>query len=123
MATITGLTQHVGQIVKQVEATYSGSSGTHDVTGPVFELFHKKEVTVAILNVSGQSIKDIQLMRVFSNGTASQESISSDAVTAGNGVTFAVSYNVPKFRIDYKIDKTTSGSSPSTVLIEVEGGY
>ena len=120
MATVTGLSTHVGQIVKQIDTTVGGSDV--NVTGPVFELFHKKEVTVAILNVSGKSIKEIKLMRIFSNGDASQESISSDAVTAGNGVTFAVSYNIPKFRIDYVVDQTTSGTN-SVVLVEVEGGY
>ena len=120
MATITGLSTHVGQIVKQIDTTVGGSDV--NVTGPVFELFHKKEVTVAILNVSGKSIKDIKLMRIFSNGDASQESISADSVTAGNGVTFAVSYNIPKFRIDYTVERSGSSGNNST-LVEVEGGY
>ncbi len=58
-------------------------------------------------------------MRIFSDGVASEESSSTPAVSAGNGVTFAVSYNVPKFRIDY----TVASSSAGVVLIEVEGGY
>jgi|TARA_R100001086_G_scaffold210348_1_gene126236 hypothetical protein len=114
MATvIEGQSSSVGQIVKKV------TSDSTSVTGPEFELFHKKEVTVAIRNVSGPNISAIKLMRIFSDGVASQESISSDAVAAGNGVTFAVSYNIPKFRIDY----TVASSSAGVVLIEVEGGY
>ena len=116
--TIEGQSSSVGQIVKKV-SNDSASPASTSVTGPVFELFHKKEVTVAIRNVSGPDISAIKLMRIFSDGVASEESSSTPAVSADNGVTFAVSYNVPKFCIDYTTDDTTD----SEVLIEVEGGY
>ena len=120
MATIEGQSTHVGQIVKKVSSTTSG--GDLAVTGPVFELFHKKELTVAIRNVSGKDIKSIKLMRIFSDGVASEESSSAPQVAAGSGVTFAVSYNVPKFRIDYTVHQGGSDGDNVT-LIEVEGGY
>ena len=120
MATIEGQSTHVGQIVKKV--TQAPDSGTIvNVQGPVFELFHKKELTVAIRNVSGPNISAIKLMRIFSDGVASEEASSTPAVSAGGGVTFAVSYNVPKFRIDYTVAQASSPNS--VVLIEVEGGY
>ena len=115
MATITGKPTHVGQIVKEVTHSAAGA-----VTGPVFEMFHKKELTVSVFLKSSSGISSIKLMRLMHDGTsASQEAVSTPQVTAGNGVTFAVSYNVPKFRIDY----TSDSSDAAVVFIEVEGGY
>jgi hypothetical protein len=56
--------------------------------GPIFELNHKDKVTVAVRNVSGPNI------------------------------TFAVTYNIPKFQVQYNLDSPGT----SVVLIEVEGG-
>ena len=113
--TVTGKSTHVGQIVKVLDS----ESGDTSITGPEFELFHKKELTVAVFNKGSAAISNIKLMRILHDGTASQESISSSSVTTGNGVTFAVSYNIPKFRIDY----TKAGGSTGQVFTEVEGGY
>ena len=92
--TVTGKSTHVGQIVKVLDS----ESGDTSITGPEFELFHKKELTVAVFNKGSAAISDIKLMRILHDGTASQESISSSSVTTGNGVTFAVSYNIPSRR-------------------------
>ena len=113
--TVTGKSTHVGQIVKVLDS----ESGDTSITGPEFELFHKKELTVAVLNKGSAQISDVKLMRIFHDGTASQEGISAGPFTTGNGPTFAVSYNVPKFRIDY----TKASGSTGQVFIEVEGGY
>ena len=125
MATvIEGQSSSVGQIVKKVTGTIEDPVADLAVTGPVFELFHKREVTVAIRNVSGQDIKSVKLMRIFSDGTASEESSSAGPFSAGNGLTFAVSYNIPKFRIDYTVDDGGASVGDTNVsLIEVEGGY
>jgi hypothetical protein len=79
---------------------------------------HKDKVTVAIRNVSGPDISAVKLMRIFSDGTASEESSSAGPFSAGDGPTFAVTYNIPKFRVDY----TVASSSAGVVLVEVEGG-
>jgi hypothetical protein len=81
---------------------------------------HKDKVTVAVRVVSGPDISNVQLMRIFSDGVASEESISAGGFAADDGPTFAVTYNVPKFRIDYEIASSTGVDS--VVLIEVEGG-
>jgi hypothetical protein len=113
MATvIEGQSIYVGQIVKKV------TSDSTSVTGPTFEMNHKDKVTVAIRNVSGPDISAVKLMRIFSDGTASEESSSAGPFSAGNGPTFAVTYNIPKFRVDY----TVASSSAGVVLVEVEGG-
>ena len=87
----------------------------------MWNIAHTQCATLAAANnaMPPPNISAIKLMRIFSDGVASQESISSDAVAAGDGVTFAVSYNIPKFRIDY----TVASSSAGVVLIEIEGGY
>jgi hypothetical protein len=115
MATvIEGQSIYVGQIVKKV------TSDSTSVTGPTFEMNHKDKdkVTVAIRNVSGPDISAVKIMRIFSDGTASEESSSAGPFSAGNGPTFAVTYNIPKFRVDY----TVASSSAGVVLVEVEGG-
>ena len=113
MATvIEGQSIYVGQIVKKV------TSDSTSVTGPTFEMSHKDKVTVAIRNVSGPDISAVKLMRIFSDGTASEESASAGPFSAGDGPTFAVTYNIPKFRVDY----TVASSSTGVVLVEVEGG-
>ena len=118
MATvIEGQSIYVGQIVKKVTNDNSLPSST-SVTGPVFEMNHKDKVTVAVRNVSGPNISGVKLMRVFSDGVASEESAASGSFAAGDGPTFAVTYNIPKFRVDY----TTADLTESVVLIEVEGG-
>lgn len=123
MATIEGKSTHVGQIVKQVTET-PNPSAVVNVQGPVFEMYHKKELTVALRNVSGPNIQDVKIMRIFSDGEASQEGISNGpfASATNDGPTFAISYNIPKFRVDYTV--VAAAASPvSVVLIEVEGGY
>mgnify|MGYP003150715046 FL=1 len=131
-ATIEGQSTHVGQIVKKVTVPKadipSSSSGNNKIIGPVFEMYHKKEVTVAVRNVSGPNITNVQIMRIFSDGVASQEG--ADGLQAGpfaaatnDGPTFAISYNIPKFRIDYEVPAATNPTTDSVVLIEVEGGY
>jgi hypothetical protein len=122
--TIEGQSIYVGQIVKKVTVPNADipatASGTGKIIGPVFEMNHKDKVTVAVRVVSGPDISNVQLMRVFSDGVASQESISAGGFAADDGPTFAVTYNVPKFRIDYEIPASTGADS--VVLIEVEGG-
>ena len=123
MATvIEGQSIYVGQIVKKVTVPNADipATGLNKIIGPVFEMNHKDKVTVAVRVVSGPDISNVQLMRVFSDGVASQESISAGGFAADDGPTFAVTYNVPKFRIDYEIASSTGVDS--VVLIEVEGG-
>jgi len=123
MATvIEGQSIYVGQIVKKVTVPNADipATGLNKIIGPVFEMNHKDKVTVAIRVVSGPDISNVQLMRVFSDGVASEESISAGGFAADDGPTFAVTYNVPKFRIDYEIASSTGVDS--VVLIEVEGG-
>jgi hypothetical protein len=118
--TIEGQSIYVGQIVKKVTNDNSVPSST-TVTGPVFEMNHKDKVTVAVRNVSGPNISNVKLMRVFSDGVASEESSSAGPFASSptsDGPTFAVTYNIPKFRVDY----TTADLTESVVLIEVEGG-
>jgi len=123
MATIEGKSTHVGQIVKQVTET-PDPGATVTVQGPVFEMYHKKELTVALRNVSGPNIQDAKIMRIFSDGEASQEGISAGpfASATNDGPTFAISYNIPKFRVDYTV-VAAAATPKSVVLIEVEGGY
>jgi hypothetical protein len=120
--TIEGQSIYVGQIVKKVTVPNADipATGLNKIIGPVFEMNHKDKVTVAIRVVSGPDISNVQLMRVFSDGVASEESISAGGFAADDGPTFAVTYNVPKFRIDYEIASSTGVDS--VVLIEVEGG-
>ncbi len=113
MATIEGQSIYVGQIVKKVTSTTNVGAD-----GPIFELNHKDKVTVAVRSVSGPDISDVRLMRVFSDGVASEESSSAGPFSAGNGPTFAVTYNIPKFQVQYDLDS----AGTSVVLIEVEGG-
>ena len=113
MATIEGQSIYVGQIVKKVTSTTNVGAD-----GPIFELNHKDKVTVAVRNVSGPDIKDVKLMRVFSDGVASEESSSAGNFATGDGPTFAVTYNIPKFQVQYNLDS----AGTSVVLIEVEGG-
>ena len=113
MATIEGQSIYVGQIVKKVTSTTNVGAD-----GPIFELNHKDKVTVAVRNVSGPDISDVKLMRVFSDGVASEESSSAGGFSAGDGPTFAVTYNIPKFQVQYDLDS----AGTSVVLIEVEGG-
>jgi len=113
MATIEGQSIYVGQIVKKVTSTTNVGAD-----GPIFELNHKDKVTVAVRNVSGPDISDVKLMRVFSDGVASEESSSAGSFSAGDGPTFAVTYNIPKFQVQYDLDS----AGTSVVLIEVEGG-
>jgi len=123
MATTTeGQSIYVGQIVKKVTVPNADipATGLNKIIGPVFEMNHKDKVTVAVRVVSGPDISNVQLMRVFSDGVASQESLSAGGFAADDGPTFAVTYNVPKFRIDYEIASSTGVDS--VVLIEVEGG-
>lgn len=117
--TVTGKSTHVGQIVKVLDSE-SGDTAINEAAGaPAFEFFHKKELTVAVFNKGSAQIQDVKLMRILHDGTQTQESISAGPFTTGNGVTFAVSYNVPKFRIEY----TKASGSTGQVYIEVEGGY
>ena len=120
--TIEGQSIYVGQIVKKVTVPNADipATGLNKIIGPVFEMNHKDKVTVAVRVVSGPDISNVQLMRVFSDGVASQESLSAGGFAANDGPTFAVTYNVPKFRIDYEIASSTGVDS--VVLIEVEGG-
>lgn len=120
--TIEGQSIYVGQIVKKVTVPNADipATGLNKIIGPVFEMNHKDKVTVAVRVVSGPDISNVQLMRVFSDGVASQESLSAGGFAANDGPTFAVTYNVPKFRIDYEIAASTGVDS--VVLIEVEGG-
>jgi len=120
--TIEGQSIYVGQIVKKVTVPDGDipATGANKIIGPVFEMNHKDKVTVAVRVVSGPDIRNVQLMRVFSDGVASEESISAGGFAADDGPTFAVTYNVPKFRIDYEIAASTGVDS--VVLIEVEGG-
>ena len=120
--TIEGQSLYVGQIVKKVTVPNADipATGLNKIIGPVFEMNHKDKVTVAVRVVSGPDISNVQLMRVFSDGVASQESLSAGGFAADDGPTFAVTYNVPKFRIDYEIASSTGVDS--VVLIEVEGG-
>ena len=120
--TIEGQSIYVGQIVKKVTVPNADipATGLNKIIGPVFEMNHKDKVTVAIRVVSGPDISNVQLMRVFSDGVASQESLSAGGFAVDDGPTFAVTYNVPKFRIDYEIASSTGVDS--VVLIEVEGG-
>lgn len=120
--TIEGQSIYVGQIVKKVTVPNADipATGLNKIIGPVFEMNHKDKVTVAIRVVSGPDISNVQLMRIFSDGVASEESISAGGFAADDGPTFAVTYNVPKFRIDYEIASSTGVDS--VVLIEVEGG-
>jgi len=123
MATvIEGQSIYVGQIVKKVTVPDGDipATGANKIIGPVFEMNHKDKVTVAVRVVSGPDIRNVQLMRVFSDGVASEESISAGGFAADDGPTFAVTYNVPKLRIDYEIAASTGVDS--VVLIEVEGG-
>lgn len=121
--TIEGQSIYVGQIVKKVTGTIESAGVDFNVTGPVFEMNHKDKVTVAIRNVSGENIKSVKLMRIFSDGTASEEASSAGPFAVGDGPTFAITYNVPKFRIDYTVDGSTANPGDSNVsLIEVEGG-
>ena len=113
MATIEGQSIYVGQIVKKVTSTTNVGAD-----GPIFELNHKDKVTVAVRNVSGPNISGVKLMRVFSDGVASEESAASGSFAAGDGPTFAVTYNIPKFQVQYNL--VSAGTS--VVLIEVEGG-
>jgi hypothetical protein len=113
MATIEGQSIYVGQIVKKVTSTTNVGAD-----GPIFELNHKDKVTVAVRNVSGPNISGVKLMRVFSDGVASEESAASGSFAAGDGPTFAVTYNIPKFQVQYNLDSPGT----SVVLIEVEGG-
>jgi len=120
--TIEGQSIYVGQIVKKVTVPNADipATGLNKIIGPVFEMNHKDKVTVAVRVVSGPDISNVQLMRVFSDGVASQESLSAGGFAVDDGPTFAVTYNVPKFRIDYEIASSTGVDS--VVLIEVEGG-
>jgi len=120
--TIEGQSIYVGQIVKKVTVPNADipATGLNKIIGPVFEMNHKDKVTVAVRVVSGPDISNVQLMRIFSDGVASEESISAGGFAADDGPTFAVTYNVPKFRIDYEIASSTGVDS--VVLIEVEGG-
>jgi len=120
--TIEGQSIYVGQIVKKVTVPDGDipATGANKIIGPVFEMNHKDKVTVAVRVVSGPDIRNVQLMRVFSDGVASEESISAGGFAADDGPTFAVTYNVPKLRIDYEIAASTGVDS--VVLIEVEGG-
>jgi hypothetical protein len=113
MATIEGQSIYVGQIVKKVTSTTNVGAD-----GPIFELNHKDKVTVAVRNVSGPNISGVKLMRVFSDGVASEESAASGSFAANDGPTFAVTYNIPKFQVQYNLDSPGT----SVVLIEVEGG-
>jgi hypothetical protein len=113
MATIEGQSIYVGQIVKKVTSTTNVGAD-----GPIFELNHKDKVTVAVRNVSGPNISGVKLMRVFSDGVASEESAASGSFAANDGPTFAVTYNIPKFQVQYDLDSPGT----SVVLIEVEGG-
>jgi hypothetical protein len=113
MATIEGQSIYVGQIVKKVTSTTNVGAD-----GPIFELNHKDKVTVAVRNVSGPNISGVKLMRVFSDGVASEESAASGSFAANDGPTFAVTYNIPKFQVQYNLDSPGT----SVVLVEVEGG-
>jgi len=113
MATIEGQSIYVGQIVKKVTSTTNVGAD-----GPIFELNHKDKVTVAVRNVSGPNISGVKLMRIFSDGVASEESAASGSFAANDGPTFAVTYNIPKFQVQYNLDSPGT----SVVLIEVEGG-
>ena len=116
MATIEGQSIYVGQIVKKVTSTTNVGAD-----GPIFELNHKDKVTVAVRNVSGPNISDVRLMRVFSDGVASEEVSSAGPFASSptsDGPTFAVTYNIPKFQVQYDLDS----AGTSVVLIEVEGG-
>jgi hypothetical protein len=113
MATIEGQSIYVGQIVKKVTSTTNVGAD-----GPIFELNHKDKVTVAVRNVSGPNISGVKLMRIFSDGVASEEVSSAGVFSTGDGPTFAVTYNIPKFQVQYDLDS----AGTSVVLIEVEGG-
>ena len=85
--TIEGQSIYVGQIVKKVTVPDADipATGLDKIIGPVFEMNHKDKVTVAVRVVSGPDISNVQLMRIFSDGVASEESISAGGFAADDG--------------------------------------
>ena len=113
MATITGSIS-TGQIAKKV---VSGGSETVTVG---FESQRQKQLTVVVYNatVSGSAadISNLIIERVLQDGTTVSTESSHGTLAKGAGVTFAFSYNVPKFNVKY------DSGGERTVFIEVNNG-
>jgi len=109
MATVTGSIS-TGQIAKKVV------SAAETVTVG-FESQRQKQLTVVVYNASGSGdITGLVIERVLQDGTTVSTESSHGDLAAGAGVTFAFSYNVPKFNVKYV------SPAARTVFIEVDNG-
>ena len=107
--TVTGSIS-TGQIAKEAVSDAAETGITID-----FESQRKDQLTVAVYNSGSGALSNLQIDRVFQDGTTSSEA-SHGALAANAGVTFVFSYNVPKFQVAYDADAAT------TVLVEVDNG-